>query len=71
MSTYYIGADVHSNSTELAIEKRGKIVANPIRIHQFLARSFVSNARLLPRPTPESCCCTSRIRAEVSNAAVE
>ena len=25
MSTYYIGADVHSNSTELAIEKRGKI----------------------------------------------
>ncbi len=22
MSTYYIGADVHSNSTELAIEKR-------------------------------------------------
>jgi len=27
MSTYYIGADVHSNSTELAIEKRGKVVA--------------------------------------------
>jgi len=27
MGTYYIGADVHSNSTELAIEKRGKIVA--------------------------------------------
>lgn len=27
MSTYYIGADVHSNTTELAIEKRGKIVA--------------------------------------------
>jgi len=27
MSTYYIGADVHGNSTELAIEKRGKIVA--------------------------------------------
>ncbi len=27
MSTYYIGADVHSNYTELAIEKRGKIVA--------------------------------------------
>lgn len=27
MSTYYIGADVHSNSTELAIEKRGKIMA--------------------------------------------
>ena len=27
MVTYYIGADVHSNSTELAIEKRGKIVA--------------------------------------------
>ena len=27
MSTYYIGADVHSNSTELAIEKRKKIVA--------------------------------------------
>jgi len=27
MSTYYIGADVHSNSTELAIEKKGKIVA--------------------------------------------
>jgi transposase len=26
MSTYYIGADVHSNSTELAIEKRGEIV---------------------------------------------
>ncbi len=27
MSTYYIGADVHSNSTEIAIDKRGKIVA--------------------------------------------
>jgi transposase len=27
MSTYYIGADVHSNSTELAIEKKGEIVA--------------------------------------------
>lgn len=27
MATYYIGADVHSNSTELAIEQRGKIVA--------------------------------------------
>ena len=27
MATYYIGADVHSNSTELAIEKRNKIVA--------------------------------------------
>jgi len=27
MTTYYIGADVHSNSTEFAIEKRGKIVA--------------------------------------------
>lgn len=27
MTVYYIGADVHSNSTELAIEKRGKIVA--------------------------------------------
>ena len=27
MSTYYIGADVHSNSTEIAIEKRGRIVA--------------------------------------------
>ena len=27
MTTYYIGADVHSNHTELAIEKRGKIVA--------------------------------------------
>ena len=26
MSIYYIGADVHSNRTELAIEKRGKIV---------------------------------------------
>jgi len=26
-TTYYIGADVHSNSTELAIEKRGKIMA--------------------------------------------
>lgn len=26
MSTYYIGADVHSNHTELAIERRGKIV---------------------------------------------
>jgi len=32
MSTYYIGADVHSNSTELAIEKRGKIVARPTSI---------------------------------------
>ena len=27
MSIYYIGADVHSNGTELAIEERGKIVA--------------------------------------------
>jgi len=27
MATYYIGADVHSNNTELAIEKRGKIMA--------------------------------------------
>jgi len=26
-TTYYIGADVHSNSTELAIEKRNKIIA--------------------------------------------
>ena len=26
MTTYYIGADVHSNYTELAVEKRGKIV---------------------------------------------
>ena len=27
MSTYYIGADVHSNTTELAVNKSGKIVA--------------------------------------------
>lgn len=27
MATYYIGADVHSNHTEMAIEKTGKIVA--------------------------------------------
>ena len=27
MATYYIGADVHSNNTELAFEQRGKIVA--------------------------------------------
>ena len=27
MATYYIGADVHSNNTELAIEQRGKLVA--------------------------------------------
>jgi len=27
MSTYYIGADVHNNSTELAIEKRNKVIA--------------------------------------------
>jgi len=27
MATYYIGADVHSNNTELAIEQGGKIVA--------------------------------------------
>jgi transposase len=26
MATYYIGADVHNNNTELAIEQRGKIV---------------------------------------------
>jgi transposase len=26
MATYYIGADIHSNNTELAIEQRGKIV---------------------------------------------
>jgi hypothetical protein len=27
MATYYIGADVHSNNTELAVENRHKIVA--------------------------------------------
>jgi len=27
MATYYIGADVHSNNTELAVEQRGKIVS--------------------------------------------
>jgi transposase len=27
MATYYIGADVHTNNTELAIEQRGRIVA--------------------------------------------
>jgi hypothetical protein len=27
MATYYIGADVHSNNTDLAIEERGRIVA--------------------------------------------
>ncbi|MHC4538217.1 MAG: hypothetical protein ACYTEK_00415 [Planctomycetota bacterium] len=27
MATYYVGADVHSNNTELAIEQRGRIVA--------------------------------------------
>ena len=27
VGTHYIGADVHSNNTELAIEKRGRIVA--------------------------------------------
>jgi hypothetical protein len=27
MTTYYIGADIHSNNTEMAIERRGKIVA--------------------------------------------
>ena len=27
MAKYYIGADVHSNNTELAIEQRGKIVS--------------------------------------------
>jgi hypothetical protein len=27
VATYYIGADVHTNNTELAIEKRGRIVA--------------------------------------------
>ena len=27
MAVYYIGADVHSNNTELAIEHRGRIVA--------------------------------------------
>ena len=26
MATYYIGADVHTNNTELAIEQRGRIV---------------------------------------------
>lgn len=36
MVTYYIGADVHSNNTELAVEQRGKIVARysvPTTIH--------------------------------------
>ena len=27
MATYYIGADVHSINTELAVEQKGKIVA--------------------------------------------
>jgi len=27
MATYYTGADVHTNNTELAIEQRGRIVA--------------------------------------------
>ena len=27
MATYYIGADVHSNNTELAVEYKGKIVS--------------------------------------------
>jgi len=27
MATYYIGADVHTNNTELAIEQRGQIMA--------------------------------------------
>jgi transposase len=27
MATYYIGADVHSNNTELAVEQKGKLVA--------------------------------------------
>ena len=26
MKTYYIGADVHSNSTELAIEHNGSVI---------------------------------------------
>jgi len=30
MTTYYIGADVHSNRTKIAIEKTRKIVANYI-----------------------------------------
>ena len=37
MSTYYIGADVHSNNTELAVEQRGKIVVRylvPTKIPQ-------------------------------------
>jgi len=27
MATYYIGADVHSNNTELAVEQKGRIIA--------------------------------------------
>ena len=27
MSKYYIGADVHCNNTELAIEQKGEIIA--------------------------------------------
>ena len=27
MATYYIGADVHSNNTEMAVEYKGKIVS--------------------------------------------
>jgi hypothetical protein len=30
MATYYIGADVHSNNTELAIEQRDRIVASAV-----------------------------------------
>ena len=47
MSTYYIGADVHSNSTELAIEKRGKIVAKS----SYLA-SRVSYFAIIPPAAP-------------------
>ncbi len=44
MTTYYIGADVHNNSTERAIEKRNKIITNPI-----LARSTMNLTLYLKR----------------------
>jgi hypothetical protein len=44
MATYYIGADVHSNNTELAVEQRGKIVARYSVPTTFPAISMVLNS---------------------------
>jgi hypothetical protein len=49
MTTYYIGADVHSNSTELAIERNKRIMARhkvPTTIAAISVNRTLKNAAL-------------------------